>query len=63
MIDLFPVSEIHNADEMFLTSTTREVVPIVKIDGKAVGDGRPGPVTKRLLEVYRSEVQRLLAED
>jgi branched-chain amino acid aminotransferase len=60
---LFPVSEIHKADEMFLTSSTREVVPIVRIDGNAVADGRPGPVTTRLLEAYRSEVQRLLAED
>ena len=60
---LFPVSEIHSADEMFLTSTTREVVPIVRVDGRAIADGRPGPVTKRLLEAYRSEAQRLLAED
>jgi branched-chain amino acid aminotransferase len=58
----FPVSEIDGADEMFLTSTTREVVPVVKVDGKAVGNGRPGPVTLRLLEAYRSEVPRLLAE-
>src|SRR5262249_29777406 len=33
----FPVLDIQGADEMFLTSTTREVVPIVRIDGKAVG--------------------------
>jgi branched-chain amino acid aminotransferase len=59
----FPVSAVEAADELFLTSTTREVVPIVRVDGKAVGDGRPGPITKRLLEAYRSEVQRLLAED
>jgi branched-chain amino acid aminotransferase len=59
----FPVSDIHRADEMFLTSTTREVVPIVRVDGQAVGTGQPGPVTKRLLEAYRSELQRLLAED
>ena len=59
----FPVSDIHSANEMFLTSTTREVVPIVRVEGKAVGNGRPGPVTKRLLEAYRSEAQRLLAED
>jgi branched-chain amino acid aminotransferase len=60
---LFPVSEIFGADEMFLTSTTREVVPIVRVDGRAIGDGRPGPVTKRLLDVYRAEAQLLLAED
>lgn len=59
----FPVSEIHGADEMFLTSTTREVVPIVRVNGRHIGDGRPGPVTKRLLEAYRSDVQRLLTED
>jgi len=59
----FPVSDIAGADEMFLTSTTREVVPIVRVDGRAFGTGRPGPVTKRLLEAYRSELQRLLAED
>jgi branched-chain amino acid aminotransferase len=59
----FPVSEIDDADEMFLTSTTREVVPIVRVDEKAVGLGAPGPVTKRLLEAYRYEVQGLLAED
>jgi branched-chain amino acid aminotransferase len=60
---LFPVSEIQKADEMFLTSSTREVVPIVRVDGNAVADGKPGPVTIRLLEVYRAEVQRLLAEN
>jgi branched-subunit amino acid aminotransferase/4-amino-4-deoxychorismate lyase len=60
---LFPVSEIDTADEMFLTSTTREVVPIVRVDGRAIGDGRPGPVTKRLLDAYRAEAQLLLAED
>jgi branched-chain amino acid aminotransferase len=59
----FPVSDVEAADEMFLTSTTREVVPIVRVDGKPVGSGRPGPVTNRLLEAYSSEVQRLLAED
>ena len=60
---LFQVNEIDHADEMFLTSTTREVVPVVRVDGKPVGSGRPGPVTQRLLEAYRSEIQRLMAED
>ncbi len=44
------------ASEAFLTSTTREIVPIVSVDGAAVGDGRPGPVTRRLLDAYRSSV-------
>ena len=60
---LFDVEEIRKADEMFLTSTTREVVPIARVDSKPVGDGRPGPVTTRLLEAYRRAVDRLAEED
>jgi branched-chain amino acid aminotransferase len=60
---LIDVSEIAAADEMFLTSSTREVVPITRVDGKPVGKGQPGPVTKQLLESYRAAVQRLMAED
>ncbi len=57
------VKEIEKADEMFLTSTTREVVPIVKVDGKPIGSGRPGPIATRLLDAYRAAVLRLMAED
>ena len=46
--------DVVGADEVFLTSTTREVVPIVQVNDRTIGNGRPGPVTKRLLEVYRS---------
>ena len=45
--------DLFSADEAFLTSTTREAVPIVKVDDRAIGDGRPGPVTKQLLEGFR----------
>lgn len=45
--------DLFGADEAFLTGTTRELVPIVQVDGRPVADGRPGPVTKRLLEAYR----------
>jgi branched-chain amino acid aminotransferase len=61
---LFDVSEIAQADEMFLTSTTREVVPIARVDGKPVGTGKPGPTTMMLLRAYRKAVtDRLLAEE
>ena len=60
---LFDVEEIRKADEMFLTSTTREVVPIARVDSKPVGNVRPGPVTRRLLEAYRRAVDRLAEED
>jgi branched-chain amino acid aminotransferase len=41
------------ADEVFLTSTTREVVPVRTVDGRPVGSGRPGPVTLRVLRAFR----------
>jgi branched-chain amino acid aminotransferase len=59
----FEVADIAIADEMFLTSSTREVVPIVSVEGNPIGNGRPGPVTKQLLDSYRAAVQRLMAED
>ena len=60
---LFEADEIAHADEMFLTSSTREVVPIAKVDGKPVGLGKPGPVTQALLRSYRAAVQKLADED
>ena len=49
---------LQGADEAFLTASTREVVPLVRVDGTAVGDGRPGPVTARLQAAYRTAVER-----
>ena len=60
---VFEAGEISTADEMFLTSTTREVVPITKIGGKLVGDGKPGPATLGLLRAYRDAVELLIQED
>jgi branched-chain amino acid aminotransferase len=60
---LFGLDALQTADEMFLTSTTREVVPVVRVDGRTIGRGQPGTLTRQLLEAYRSEVRRLLAED
>ena len=41
-------------DEAFLTSTSRHVLPLVRIDGRPIGDGRPGPVTRRLHEAFEA---------
>lgn len=46
-----------DADEAFLTCTGTQVLPVVKLSGKAVGDGKPGPVTRKLLEAYRALVR------
>jgi branched-chain amino acid aminotransferase len=40
--------DLFAADECFLTGTAAEVIPVVKLDGRRIGDGTPGPVTRRL---------------
>ena len=45
--------DLLNADESFLTSTTRELVPIVQVDDRTIGTGKPGPITRGLLEAFR----------
>ena len=50
----FNVSEAQRAREAFLTSTTSMVVPVISIDGQTVGDGKPGPLTVKLRELYQA---------
>jgi len=52
-------ADLFGADEAFLTSTTREVVPIVQVDDRKIGTGRPGPVTKALLGGFREKALAL----
>jgi D-alanine transaminase len=47
------VQEVYEADEVLLSGTTIEVVGVVRVDGRTVGDGRPGPVTRRLAGAFR----------
>jgi branched-chain amino acid aminotransferase len=49
------LDDLNQADEVFLTGTTREVTPVVMIDGRPVGGGRPGQLTKRLLTAFRQK--------
>jgi D-alanine transaminase len=44
--------ELYAAEEMFLTSTTAEVVPVVAVDGKSIGAGKPGPISTRVYEQF-----------
>ena len=46
------------ADEVFITSTTKEAAPVRTIDGRPVGDGRPGPIHQRILQAYRDYARR-----
>jgi branched-subunit amino acid aminotransferase/4-amino-4-deoxychorismate lyase len=45
-------AEIHAADEMFYTSSLRELYPIVRVDETTIGAGRPGPVYRQLHQAY-----------
>jgi branched-chain amino acid aminotransferase len=51
--------DLLSADEAFLTSTTREVVPIVQVDDRTIGSGVPGRITLELLRRYREKAHRL----
>lgn len=55
---LFP-KDLDTADEMFITSTTRELSPVVNVDGTPVGDGKPGPITKKLTARYQQRAEEL----
>src|SRR5438874_5100564 len=51
--------DLFNADECFLTGTGAEVVPVVKIDGRVIGNGKPGPITSRLVTQYHALTKAL----
>jgi branched-chain amino acid aminotransferase len=50
--------ELFNAEEVFLTGTAAELIPVVKIDGRAIGAGKPGPVTLKLLKLFHETVRK-----
>ncbi len=50
----FTRHELWNADEAFLTGSAAEIVPVVKVDERVVGDGKPGPVTQELSRLFRA---------
>jgi branched-chain amino acid aminotransferase len=56
--DIFTQYHVYTADECFLTGTAAEVIPVVKVDGRLIGDGKPGKVTAKLVKEFR-ELTRL----
>jgi D-alanine transaminase len=54
----FTLAEAGAAAEAFITAASAFVTPVVEIDGRPVGDGRPGPLTRRLREIYVAESRR-----
>jgi branched-chain amino acid aminotransferase len=51
--ELLTRHDLFNADEVFLTGTAAEIVPVSKIDGRMIGNGKPGPLTKQLQAKFR----------
>lgn len=54
----FPLSFAFGADEAFLTGTTTEIMPIVTIDGKPVGGGKVGPITRKIQQSYKAMITK-----
>lgn len=54
----FTLHDVYTADEVFLTGTGAEIGPVVWVDGRVIGSGKPGPVTLRLLQAYRELTAR-----
>ena len=53
-------AEVRGADEVWVTSSSKEVFPIVELDGRKVGDGRPGPVFRRMYQLYQDFKQKVM---
>ncbi len=48
--------DLYTADEMFLTGTAAEVIPVTKVDGRTIGSGEPGPMTRQLIQAFKTLV-------
>lgn len=55
-----PLTEVTDMPELFLTGTGYEIMPVVRVDEKVIGDAQPGPVTQRLQRAYASAVETWL---
>ncbi len=52
--EMMTLYDIYTADEAFLTGTAAEVIPMVHLDGRDIADGRPGPVSRKLIDLFRA---------
>ncbi|MDY0323224.1 MAG: branched-chain-amino-acid transaminase [Candidatus Carbobacillus sp.] len=54
----FTLHDVYTADEMFFTGTAAEIVPVVMVDGRTIGDGIPGAVTRELIQAFHHMVRQ-----
>lgn len=50
--------DLYSADEVFLTASNKDVLPITNVDGKAIGNGKPGSITKKIMEHYLQSIDK-----
>jgi branched-chain amino acid aminotransferase len=55
---VFTQLTVYNSDECFLTGTGAEVIPVVRVDDRTIGDGRPGPMTRQIMQAFHELVNR-----
>jgi len=55
----WPIDVLENADEMFLTGTVKQLMPVTRLDGKNIGDGKPGTITRSLMHLYENLIEDL----
>jgi branched-subunit amino acid aminotransferase/4-amino-4-deoxychorismate lyase len=53
--------DLFESEESFLTSSLQEIVPLVRVDNRPIGNGKPGPVTRRLQRLYQAHVREMTA--
>lgn len=59
---VFTLTNVYSADEMFLTGTGAEVIPVIQVDGRTIGEGVPGPITRTLITAFSDLVRSEGAE-
>ena len=56
----FVVDDVYSADEVFVTGTFAGVIPVLKVDGKYIGDKTRGPITKKLQDWYVQDIEKAI---
>ncbi|MGE8206273.1 D-amino-acid transaminase [Heyndrickxia sp. NPDC080065] len=57
--EVFTVNDLMNANEVFVSSTTSEVMPVVQVNDKIIASGTPGPITRKLQQFFKQEIENL----
>lgn len=56
----WPLEVLDKAEEMFLTGTLKKVMPVTRLDNRMIGEGKPGPVTKKIMRLYQEYLDHLI---